>query len=92
MTRRSSAALTFAGATLVGLAGGWLLAQSHDRAQRERLFARSPWRRHAALGHIEREGDTGAVPLLRDYLAWETEPVLRSRGQRVLRTLEAALG
>jgi hypothetical protein len=90
--RGATAAATFAGAALVGLAGGWWLARSYDRTQRERLFARSPWRRHAALGHLEHEGDVATIPLLRDYLAWEVSPALQARGRRVLARLEALLG
>lgn len=92
MNRPGATTATFAGAALVGLAGGWWLARSYQRTQGHRLFARSAWRRHAALGFLEQEGDVGAVPLLRDYLAWEASPVLRARGQRVLARLEAVLG
>lgn len=93
MNRRgTTAAATFAGAALVGLAGGWWLAQSYDRTQKHRLFAPSAWRRRAALGFLERQGSVEAIPLLRDYLAWEFVPVLRARGHRILAHFEAALG
>jgi hypothetical protein len=32
-----------------------------------------------------------SIRLLRDYLAWEQQPVLRRRAQAVLRGLEAAV-
>lgn len=74
----------------VGLAGGWLLAQGHDRANRRELFAPAAWRRHAALGWLERHGDASALPLLRDYMAWEPQAPLRSRARRVIGWLERA--
>jgi hypothetical protein len=91
MSRRDSTAIaTFAGAALVGVVGGLWLARSVDRTQRDALFAKSAWRRHAALGFLEREGDAEAIGVLRDYLSWETHPALRARGARALASLEAA--
>lgn len=80
---------TVLGAAAVGLAGGWLLAQGHDRANRRELFAPAAWRRVAALGWLERHGDATALPLLRDYLAWERQSALRDRARRVIGWLEA---
>ena len=91
MSRRDSTAIaTFAGAALVGVVGGLWLARSVDRTQRDALFSKNTLRRHAALGFLEREGDAESIGLLRDYLAWETQPALRSRGGRILASLEAA--
>ncbi len=91
MSRRTTgAAVSFLGAALVGVAGGWWLARSHDAAHRHELFASSTWRRFAALGWLERHGDAAALPLLRDYLAWEQQPPLRNRAKKVLATLESA--
>jgi hypothetical protein len=81
---------TVTAATLIGVAGGWMLAQGHHRAHRNELFAGSAWRRLAALGWLERHGDATALPLLRDYLAWEPQPALRSRARRVASWLESA--
>ena len=90
MSRRSGGgALTFLAAAALGLAGGWLLAQSHDAANREGLFSGSAWRRFAALGWLERHGDAAAIPVLRDYLAWERHGPLLARGRQVLAALEA---
>jgi hypothetical protein len=44
----------------------------------------------AALGWLERHGGEAAVPLVRDYLAWEPQAALRARASRVLRKLETA--
>ena len=88
--RRTSVATTVLGAALVGLAGGVLLSRWMHRANRAELFDRSAWRRLAALGWLERHGNETAVPLVRDYLAWEPQASLRARASRVLRKLEAA--
>jgi hypothetical protein len=92
MSRRASvtAMATLFMAAVAGLAGGWLLARGHHHAHREALFAGSAWRRHAALGWLERHGDSEALPLLRDYLAWERQSALQSRARRVISWLEAA--
>lgn len=92
MSRRSTGGVVLAvlGSAVLGAAGGWLLAGSHNRAHRQELFARSSWRRFAALGWLERHGDAGALPLLRDYVAWEREPMLQRRGRRVLARLEVS--
>lgn len=87
MTARRAVLPTFVAATLVGVAGGWLLARTHDYVQRKDLFARYPWKRFAALGWLEREGDATAIPVLQDYLAWERSPALRARARRVIGTL-----
>lgn len=90
MTRRSSGTTAFIGAALVGVAGGWLLARRHDWSHRADLFSRSPWCRFAALGWLAAEADPEQAPLLRDYLAWEPVPLLRSRARRVIAVLEGS--
>lgn len=87
MSRRTSA---FAWSVAAGAIAGFWLARERQHATQRDLFDRSAWRRLGALGWLERTGDTTALPLLRDYLAWEQRPVLRARGERVLRTLERA--
>ncbi|HET9064703.1 MAG TPA: hypothetical protein VFN22_02630 [Gemmatimonadales bacterium] len=91
MTARRAVLPTFVAATLVGVAGGWLLARTHDYVQRQDLFARQPWRRFAALGWLERAGDTTALPVLQDYLDWERTPALRARARRVIASLRQEL-
>jgi hypothetical protein len=89
MNRRPPAAAIFAGAAILGVAGGWLLAGGYDRSHRHDLFSTRMHRRFAALGWIERRGDLEHVPLLRDYLAWERNPALKQRAQRVIDALAA---
>lgn len=81
---------TVLGATLVGIAGGLLLSLGHQSVNRRELFDRRPWRRLAALGWLERSGDRSVVPVLRDYLRWEPQPLLVARARRLLRNLEVA--
>lgn len=93
MTRRHgpvAVAATVLGAALIGATGGLLLSRSYQSANRHELFDRRPWRRLAALGWLERSGDRSAVPVLRDYLRWEPQPLLAARAQRLIRDLEVA--
>ena len=88
---RSRSAL-FAGGAAVGLAAGWLLAQYRFARHRADLFSPQPLRRLAALGFLAGQLGVETVGLLRDYLAWETHPVLRRRADGIMRRMEAALG
>ena len=45
----------------------------------------------AALGFLAGQGDVGTVRLLRDYLSWERQPMLRRRAETIVRRLEANL-
>lgn len=82
----------FAGGAVLGVAAGWMLAQKRLAAHRRDLFSRKPLRRLAALGYLAGQEDVETVRLLRDYLAWETQPMLRRRAEGVLRRLRATLG
>ena len=80
---------------LAGLAGGlvaglaaWSGAQ---HAYRRDLFSRHPLRRLAALGHLSGRSSVATAHLLREYIAWETRPMLRGRAVRLLKHLERAL-
>jgi hypothetical protein len=81
----------FALAAGVGLVAGWLLAQERYIHHRRDLFHPRPLRRLAALGYLAGQHGVEAVRLLRDYVAWEPQPLLRRRGERILRRLEASL-
>jgi hypothetical protein len=87
-TRVLAVALGVAG----GAALGWLLAQRHMQEHQEDLFNPRPLRRLAALGHLAASEGVETVRLLRDYLEWESQPMLRRRAEGILRRLEAALG
>jgi hypothetical protein len=88
---RSRAAM-FAGGAVAGLVAGWLLAQYRFIRHREDLFSNQPLRRLGALGFLAGQQGVETVRLLQDYLAWETQPVLRRRAETLVRRMEAALG
>lgn len=79
-------------ATALGVAAGWALADRYLVRHRAALFSRRAIRRHAALGYLAGRPSPENIRLLRDYVAWERHPVLRRRAERVIRSLETALG
>lgn len=83
MNPRRTALPAFTAAALLGAVGGWALARTHHHTQRRDLFAPQRWKRFAALGWIEREGDGSHAALLRDYLEWERSPTLKARARRL---------
>jgi hypothetical protein len=89
---RRSQTFVVAGATLLGVVAGWLVAhgrQSHHRAD---LFSVRPVKRFAALGFLAGQQSAETLRVLRDYLTWETVPLLRRRADAIVRKLEARLG
>jgi hypothetical protein len=87
---RSRSAAAGSGA-LAGLVIGWLLAQHRFARNARDLFSQSAIRRLGALGFLAGQSGVDRVRLLRDYLAWETHPVLRRRARAIVRRLEAEL-
>jgi hypothetical protein len=81
----------FAGGLLVGVSAGWLLAQRRLTYHRRDLFSSRPLRRLAALGFLAGQNQVETVRLLRDYLAWERQPMLRRRAEAIVRRMEATL-
>ena len=49
------------------------------------------FRRVAALGFLRARPSLATAQILREYIAWEQRPLLRARGARMLKRLEAAL-
>jgi hypothetical protein len=86
-----SRAWVFGGAVVLGLAGGWLLAQQRLTYHRRDLFSPRPLRRLAALGFLAGQNQVETIRLLRDYLAWERQPMLRRRAEAIVRRMEATL-
>jgi hypothetical protein len=81
------AALGFVGGLAVGvLASSWPLT-----AFSRHLFSPSPLRRFAALGYLRGRPNAATARLLRDYIRWESHPLLRRRGEQVLRQVERYL-
>jgi hypothetical protein len=86
-----SRGLLFTGGAMVGAAAGWVLAQRRLTFHRRDLFSARPMRRLAALGFLAGQGGVETVRLLRDYVAWERQPVLRRRAETILRRRESNL-
>ena len=91
-TRRSRRFMTagFIGGVVAGLV---VWSVQMQRCRRD-LFSSNPVKRMAALGYLggQREGDGAShletVHLLNEYVVWEKLPLLRRRGQRLLRRLK----
>jgi hypothetical protein len=81
------AALGFLG----GAALGTLLWSAQMRRSRRELFSRSRVKRFLALGYVGGQTSVDDAQLLRDYVDWETDPVLRHRGRFALRRMEQRL-
>jgi hypothetical protein len=86
-----SRAVLFVGGLAVGAMAGWTLAQRRLATHQRDLFSPRPLRRLAALGYLAGQAGIDTIRLLRDYLAWERQPVLRRRAMAILRGLEATL-
>jgi hypothetical protein len=76
---------------MVGAAAGWVLAQRRLTFHRRDLFSPRPMRRLAALGYLAGQDGVDTARLLRDYLSWERQAVLRRRAEAILRRLESNL-
>jgi hypothetical protein len=76
---------------LGGVALGALVWSVQIRRHRRNLFSARPFQRLAALGYLSGQPSLETARLLRDYIKWESRSVLRRRGERVLRRVEARL-
>ena len=74
-----------------GLAAGTVMWSRMQRQYRRNLFSKSPLRRIAALGYLRTRRTVNTAQLLREYVAWEPRSILRGRGVRMLKRLEATL-
>ncbi len=82
----------FLGGMMGGATAGWLLAQRHLDQHRRDLFSTRPLRRFAALGYLAGQQGVETVRVLRDYLLWESQPMLRRRAEMIVARMEATLG
>jgi len=76
---------------LGGIAAGTLMWSHMQRQYRRNLFSRHALRRVAALGYLRARPTVNTAQLLREYVAWEPRAILRQRGVRMLKRLEATL-
>ena len=81
--------LAFLGGALLGTGAGWFLVQRQMAQGRSDLFSPQPMKRLSALGFLAGQEEVQTVRLLRDYLSWESQPMLRRRAQSILRRMEA---
>ena len=88
---RRSRSVMFFGAAAVGVAAGWMLAGRHIQKHRTALFSPRPLQRLSALAALAADPSIANVRLLRDYLAWESRPLLRRRATALLQRMEATL-
>jgi hypothetical protein len=74
-----------------GVAAGTLMWSHMQKQYRRNLFSKHALRRVAALGYLRARPTVNTAQLLREYIAWEPRPMLRQRGARMLKRLEATL-
>jgi len=85
--RASFVAVGFLG----GVAAGTMIWSRLQRQYRRNLFSPHTLRRVAALGYLRARPSVNTAQLLREYVAWEPRSILRERGVRMLKRLEATL-
>lgn len=71
---------------------GVLFVRDQMSRHRRDLFSTRPLRRLAALGYIAGVPPTvDSARLLRDYIAWEPQPLIRRQAKQVLTKIERSL-
>lgn len=71
---------------------GVLFVRDQMSRHRRDLFSSRPLRRLAALGYLAgAPPSVDAIRLLRDYIAWETQPLIRKQAVQVLEKQERSL-
>lgn len=71
---------------------GVLFVRDQMSRHRRDLFSTRPLRRLAALGYIAGASPTvDSARLLRDYIAWERQPLIRRQAEQVLARMERSL-
>jgi hypothetical protein len=91
MTRRPTAGRLLAASFLGAAAGSFLLWSRVIARSRRNLFSRNPVERVAALSYLGARPSVETARLLRDYLSWESSPLLRRRARFLLERLERDL-
>lgn len=80
--------LVAAAASVLGL----LFVRDQMSRHRRDLFSTRPLRRLAALGYVAgKPPSVDAIRLLRDYIAWEKQPLIRRQAVQVLGKMERNL-
>jgi len=82
------AGITIVAAAAAGAAVAWVIRDQVTRHRRD-LFSPHALQRLAALSHMSRGPATvGDVLLLRDFIAWESRPLLKKRATALLERME----
>jgi hypothetical protein len=76
----------------LGTVVGTMVAQHSISRYRRALFSSRPLKRLSALGYLSAHPSVEAVRLLRDYMTWEQQPMLRRRAAVITRRMEEKLG
>ena len=80
-----------AAATVGGAILGMVVWGAQIERSKRDLFSRSRVRRMAALGYLSGRPSLDTARLLDEYIRWEKQPVLRRRGERMLRRMSVYL-
>ena len=86
MKRKTQIAL--AAGFLGGVVAGAIVWSAQIHRSRRELFSRRPWRRLAALGYLAGRPGLDTVRLLTDYVRWEQQATLRTRGEKLLKRMQ----
>ncbi|MBX3133527.1 MAG: hypothetical protein KF689_09110 [Gemmatimonadaceae bacterium] len=81
----------FVAGLLLGAAAGYAWWTREQGRHKEALYSPRPLKRLAALGWVSGRPSADSILLLREYLGWEQNPVLRRRARRLLVRFENAL-
>ena len=76
---------------VVGAVAGVIVWSRQQHVDRRALFSGNPLRRLAALGYLRARPSVENARLLADYVKWESRPMLRRRGQALLRWIQTYL-
>lgn len=87
---RARSARWFGVGLVAGLVAGYWWWTREQQVNRRALYHRQPLKRLAALGWISGRSTAESVLMLREYLPWERNPVLRRRARRLLTRFENA--
>jgi hypothetical protein len=74
-----------------GAAAGYAWWTGEQAEHQRALYSPRPMRRLAALGWLSGQPTVESVVMLREYVRWEQNPVLRRRARQLLTRFENAL-
>lgn len=76
---------------LAGAVAGYYWWTREQSVNQRALYDRRPMRRLAALGWLSGRPTADSILMLREYVGWEQNPVLRRRARHLLARFENAL-